>query len=59
MTKVQRADGGHELELARQPEHTLTAMEAYLVRYFRRLRESDQQALLRCLEVMEAAPARG
>lgn len=58
MTEAQRADGCHELELARQPEHTLTAMEAHLVRYFRRLRESDQQALLRCLEVMEAVPAR-
>lgn len=59
MTEVQRADEGHELELACQPGHTLTALETYLVGYFRRLRESDQQALLRCLEVMEAAPDRG
>lgn len=58
MTDAQRADGSRELDLVCQPENTLTAMETYLVRYFRRLRESDQQSLLRCLEVMEAVPNR-
>lgn len=58
MTDAQRADGGRELDLVCQPENALTAMETYLIRYFRRLQDSDQQSLLRCLKAMEAVPNR-